>query len=109
MTRILKDTENVHLIEPHIKKYPACFIYDYPKQQSALAQIDGQTAKRFELYIHGIEIANGYQELQSAKDYRERLANELAKRKQLSKTVSSIDVGRSLDVGCSFSSDSLPQ
>ena len=81
----------VHLIEPHIKKYPACFIYDYPKQQSALAQIDGQTAKRFELYIHGIEIANGYQELQSAKDYRERFANELAKRKQLSKTVSSID------------------
>tara|TARA_B100001971_G_scaffold105959_1_gene97471 strand:- start:641 stop:1528 length:888 start_codon:yes stop_codon:yes gene_type:complete len=81
----------IHLIEPQIKNYSACFVYDYPKQQSALAQIDSQVAKRFELYLNGVEIANGYQELQSAKDYRHRFSNELAKRKQLSKSISSID------------------
>ncbi len=81
----------IHLIEPQLKDYPACFVYDYPKQQCALAQIDGQVAKRFELYLNGVEVANGYQELQSAEDYRHRFNNELAKRKQLSKSTSTID------------------
>lgn len=43
-----------------------CFIYDYPASQAALARIsetDSRVAHRFELYIEGIELANGFYEL----------------------------------------------
>ena len=81
----------VHLIEPKLKDIPVCFIYDFPKHQAALAQIDGLVANRFEMYIKGIEIANGYQELQSSEDYRSRFNQELIKREKLSKSIPAID------------------
>ena len=81
----------VHLIEPKLKDIPVCFIYDFPKHQAALAQINGLVANRFELYIKGIEIANGYQELQSSEDYRSRFNQELIKREKLSKSIPAID------------------
>jgi lysyl-tRNA synthetase class 2 len=83
----------VHLIEPKLKKIPVCFIYDFPKQQAALAEIDGPVAHRFEMYINGIEIANGYQEIQYAQDYRDRFNTELNKREALSKPFKFIDSG----------------
>ena len=81
----------VHLIEPKLKTIPVCFIYDFPKQQAALAQIDGLVAHRFEMYIKGTEIANGYQEIQTSKEYRDRFEIELGKRKSLSKSIGSLD------------------
>ena len=81
----------VHLIEPKLKTFPVCFIYDFPKQQAALAQIDGLVAHRFEMYIKGTEIANGYQEIQTSKEYRDRFEIELGKRKSLSKSIGSLD------------------
>ena len=81
----------VHLIEPQLKTFPVCFIYDFPKQQAALAQIDGLVAHRFEMYIKGTEIANGYQEIQTSKEYRDRFETELGKRKSLSKSIGSLD------------------
>ncbi|MDC0197922.1 EF-P lysine aminoacylase EpmA [Candidatus Thioglobus sp.] len=81
----------VHLIEPKLKTIPVCFIYDFPKQQAALAQIDGLVAHRFEMYIKGTEIANGYQEIQTSKEYRDRFEIELDKRKSLSKSIGSLD------------------
>lgn len=81
----------VHLIEPQIKNLPICFIYDYPEQQAALAKIKGQVAQRFELYIHGIEIANGYDELCDAPSYRQRFTKEINKRHALGKPGSGID------------------
>ena len=81
----------VHLIEPKLKTIPVCFIYDFPKQQAALAQIDGLVAHRFEMFIKGTEIANGYQEIQTSKEYRDRFETELDKRKSLSKSIGSLD------------------
>lgn len=75
----------VHLVEPKIKKLPICFIFDYPKNQAALAQIQNNVAKRFELYIYGIEIANGYQELQQTAEYRQRFLAQAQQRQQLGK------------------------
>ncbi len=75
----------VHLIEPKINQIPICFIYDYPKEQAALAKIEGPIAHRFELYLNGIEVANGYEEIQSADEYRDRFNNELYKREKISK------------------------
>ena len=81
----------VHLIEPKINQIPICFIYDYPKEQSALAKIEGPIAHRFELYLNGIEVANGYEEIQSADEYRDRFNNELYKREKISKKNSIVD------------------
>ena len=81
----------VHLIEPKLKTIPVCIIYDFPKQQAALAQIDGLVAHRFEMFIKGTEIANGYQEIQTSKEYRDRFETELDKRKSLSKSIGFLD------------------
>ena len=80
-----------HLIEPKLKYIPVCFIYDYPKSQSALAKTNGDIALRFELYLNGIEIANGYDELQDPETYRQRFIKENNKRKLMDKKICSID------------------
>jgi elongation factor P--(R)-beta-lysine ligase len=53
------------LVEPLLGQARPTIIYDYPASQAALAQVAGQppTAQRFELYVRGIELANGYHEL----------------------------------------------
>jgi len=43
------------------------------------------------MYINGTEIANGYQEIQSAQEYRDRFNEELNKRKVLSKPFEFLD------------------
>jgi lysyl-tRNA synthetase class 2 len=45
------------------------------------------------MYMNGTEIANGYQEIQSANDYRDRFNTELNKRKALSKPFEFLDHG----------------
>lgn len=62
-----------HCIEPNLGLNKPLIIYDFPASQAALAQInsDKKTAKRFEVYFQGIELANGFQELT---DYQEQLA-----------------------------------
>jgi elongation factor P--(R)-beta-lysine ligase len=59
-----------------LKLIAPTFIYDYPASQSALARVreDGAhaVAERFELYIQGIEICNGFQELTDAAALRKR-------------------------------------
>ncbi len=80
-----------HLIEPELAKLDACFVYDYPACQSALAKVEGGVALRFELYIKGIEVANGYDELQNADEYRQRFKSEIDKRTILGKTTVELD------------------
>lgn len=64
-----------HCIEPHLGAERPCFIYGYPASQSALAKIQGgnpPTAARFEVYYKGVELANGFYELQDAAEQRRR-------------------------------------
>jgi len=74
-----------HLIEPKLEELPLCFIYDYPATQSALAKVEGKIAHRFELYMNGVEIANGYDELRHADEYRDVFEQETVKRAALKK------------------------
>jgi len=56
----------VECVEPHLGKDRPTILYDYPASQAALAQVrdgDPPVAERFELYVAGIELANGYHEL----------------------------------------------
>lgn len=70
-------------IEPQLGKQRPLFVTDYPASQAALAKVRKNTtghkvADRFELYIAGIELANGYHELTDPTEQRHRFeqANE---------------------------------
>ncbi|SFV78928.1 Translation elongation factor P Lys34:lysine transferase [hydrothermal vent metagenome] len=82
-----------HLIEPKLKDLPLCFVYDYPAAQSALAIVEGKVAHRFELYINGVEVANGYDELRHANEYQVVFEQEIAKRRTLKKYTPDLNKG----------------
>ena len=66
-------------VEPQLGVERPTILYDYPASQAALAQIrDEETpvAERFELYVDGVELANGYHELLDPDELRQRMARE---------------------------------
>lgn len=70
-----------HIIEPNLgKNNQPTFVYNFPASQAALARISGHIAERFEVYIDGMELANGFHELNDAKEQRQRFENDLAER-----------------------------
>lgn len=71
------------LIEPELGIDCPEFLIDYPPTQASLARIradDPPVAERFELYIAGIELCNGYHELPDAGELRRRIASESERR-----------------------------
>ncbi len=75
-----------HCIEPKLGLQRPVFIYDFPASQAALSRIQNTippVASRFEVYWRGIELANGFHELQSATEQRTRFEKNNAQRKQL--------------------------
>ncbi len=74
-----------HCIEPQLGLEKPIFIFDFPAAKAALAKIRDETppvASRFEVYFKGIELANGFHELQDAKEQLRRFENDLMLRKQ---------------------------
>jgi elongation factor P--(R)-beta-lysine ligase len=70
----------VDYIEPQLGIYKPTFIYDYPAKLAALAKIkksDPTVAERFELYIGGLELANGFSELTDADEQKQRFEEAL--------------------------------
>jgi lysyl-tRNA synthetase class 2 len=63
-----------------------CFIYDYPESQAALARVELEdgipVARRFEVYVNGVELANGYHELTDAVEQRRRFERDNARRRE---------------------------
>ncbi|MEH6343833.1 MAG: EF-P lysine aminoacylase EpmA [Bermanella sp.] len=73
-----------HTVEPALPKDSLVFIFGYPASQAALAQTyeneNGELiAQRFELYVNGLELANGYQELTDIQEQKSRFDFERAK------------------------------
>ena len=71
-------------VQPHLGRTRPAILYDYPASQAALARVRDETppvAERFELFAHGVELANGYHELTDADVLRQR--NAAANRKRL--------------------------
>lgn len=72
------------LVEPRFD--PACptFVYDFPASHAALARLrpgDPPVAERFELFLGGMELANGFRELTDAAEQAGRFAADLAARR----------------------------
>ena len=66
-------------IEPHLGRERPFFLCDYPASQASLARLragDPSVAERFELYVNGLELANGFSELADAREQRLRFMAE---------------------------------
>ncbi len=75
-----------HRIEPRLGAGRLTFLHDYPASQAALARLrpgDPPVGERFELYLNGIELANGFRELGDAGEQRRRFEAENAARRAL--------------------------
>lgn len=77
------DQTMVSEIEPHLGMKKPTFLYDYPASLGALARLkpgNPSVAERFEIYVAGIELANGFSELNDAREQRLRFEKELEQR-----------------------------
>lgn len=81
-----------HLIEPSMGIEKPLFLYDFPPSQAALSKIrNNEVAERFELYINGSEIANGFHELTDADEQQKRFEKNQAARKANNQSIPEID------------------
>jgi lysyl-tRNA synthetase class 2 len=75
-----------HLIEPQLANMGMCFVYDYPASQAALSRVvssgDVDVGQRFELYVDGMELVNGYCELTDAAQQTQRFVADNEKRRE---------------------------
>jgi elongation factor P--(R)-beta-lysine ligase len=72
------------VVGPRLGLERPCFICDYPASQAALARLKPglpSVAARFELYLNGVELANGFHELVNAAEQRARFDHDLALRR----------------------------
>lgn len=79
-----RDLLLTHCVEPQFPADQLTFVYHYPASQSALAKVEqsnGQwVAQRFEVYLGGLELGNGYQEQTDAAQNRRILEQDVAMR-----------------------------
>ena len=83
-----------HCVQPHLGRNRLTFLREYPVSQAALARInpdDHRTALRFELFLDGVELANGFQELTDVAEQRHRFQQDLAIRAHQNKAQPPMD------------------
>ncbi len=82
-----------HIIQEQMPHKSLIFVYDYPAAQASLAQlnIDKKTARRFEVFVSGIELANGFHELRDAQEQHNRFLNDQKVRRESNQTLYPID------------------
>ncbi|MEH0667848.1 elongation factor P--(R)-beta-lysine ligase [Vibrio scophthalmi] len=81
-------------VEAKIGQTRPAFVYDFPATQAALAKInptDDRVADRFEVYFRGIELANGFHELDNPKEQQARFEQDNQKRQQMGLPVQPMD------------------
>ncbi|HZT58827.1 MAG TPA: lysine--tRNA ligase [Pyrinomonadaceae bacterium] len=72
-----------HLVEGHL--FQPTFIFDFPKVVSPLSKAspdDPTIAERFELYVAGMEVANGFSELNDPVEQLERFEDQARQRER---------------------------
>jgi lysyl-tRNA synthetase class 2 len=74
-----------HAVEPRLGRDRLTFLYDYPVNQAALARVrpdEPPVAERFELYLDGVELANGFHELADAGEQQRRFEADNERRRE---------------------------
>lgn len=82
-------------VEPTFPTDRPIFVTHYPASQAALAKLDPsdkRVARRFELYYRGLELANGFDELQGADEQIKRFETDQKIRTSNKKSVPTIDL-----------------
>lgn len=72
----------VEHVEPQLGHTAPLFLCDYPLELASLARRSRHNpavAERFELYIRGVEVANGFSELTDAREQRRRFLDEISR------------------------------
>ena len=73
-------------VEPRLGLERPAILYEYPRCEAALARAcphDARVAERFELYVCGVELANGFGEMTDAQEQRLRFEAEMAKKERV--------------------------
>ncbi len=73
-------------VEGKIGQDVPAFVFDFPASQAALAKInpqDSRVADRFEVYFKGIELANGFHELDNPAEQLKRFEEDNLKREEM--------------------------
>ena len=81
-------------VAPRLGLNGAQFIHDFPVRHAALARVrpgNPPVAERFELFIDGLEIANGFHELADAGEQRRRFEADNRRRAAAGLTVMPVD------------------
>ncbi|HZN91833.1 MAG TPA: EF-P lysine aminoacylase EpmA [Myxococcales bacterium] len=81
-------------VEPELGRDRPAFLTEFPASMAALARLkpgDPTVAERFELYVRGAELANGYSELTDAAEQRRRLGEERVLRRRLGRAAYPLD------------------
>jgi len=81
-------------VEPRLGVGRPTFLTAWPASMAALARLqadDPRWADRFELYAGGLELANGFHELNDAAEQRRRLVAEQEERRRLGRSVLPLD------------------
>ena len=85
----------INLVEPELGKDLPIIIKDYPLWMASMAkrkEDDPDFVERFELYIDGIELANGFTELNDPDEQLERLRKEQKQRQVMKRSQVPIDL-----------------
>ncbi|MBV9241600.1 MAG: lysine--tRNA ligase [Acidobacteria bacterium] len=83
----ITDSNIVDLFDQHVESnlIQPTFIIDYPKSISPLSKADPsrpQVAERFELFINGMEVANGFSELNDPREQYDRFVDQMQARER---------------------------
>jgi lysyl-tRNA synthetase class 2 len=84
-------------VEPHLGIDRPHFLYDFPLELKALARVrkgagnEPDVAERFEVFVRGLELANGYHELADPSEQRQRFLADLESRRSLGRPEAPID------------------
>lgn len=84
------------VVGPALGRDAPTFLVDYPPSQASLARLAPDAhgvmvAERFELYVDGIELANGFRELGDPTEQRSRFEDDLARRRQRGQQTAPLD------------------
>lgn len=113
-----RDLLLTELVEPRLGRELPTILYDYPASQAALAIVRRErppVAERFELYVDGVELANGYHELLDPRELAVRNAENNAARvrdgkrplPESSRLLSAMEAGLPPAVGVALGVDRL--